>query len=43
MGEEGLKGFGWDGCVGAKDTEESCHVGVDHSGAFGHAGEGVRG
>lgn len=39
--EEGVQGGRGDGRVGAEDAEEGGHVGVDHAGAFGHAGEGV--
>ena len=40
-GEEGLEGGWGDGGVDAEDPEEGGHVGVDHAGAFGEAGEAV--
>ena len=47
VGEERSESCGWDGSVGAEDTEERGHVWMDHAGAFGHScyriGDGRRG
>lgn len=37
-GEDGFKGGWGNGGIGGHEAEEGGHVGVDHSGSFGHAG-----